>query len=109
MPDHDAAGEAAKELLIDEAFLREIRALLEEKKQVIFYGPPGTGKTFLAQRLAHALQPDPAKRDIVQFHPSSSYEDFFEGFGRRSTTRGRWSTSCARVRSHSWRGRGGGP
>ena len=80
MPDHDALGEAAKELLIDEAFLREIRALLEEKKQVIFYGPPGTGKTFLAQRLAQALQPDPAKRDIVQFHPSSSYEDFFEGF-----------------------------
>ena len=80
MPDHDALGEAAKELLIDEAFLREIRALLQEKKQVIFYGPPGTGKTFLAQRLAQALQPDPAKRDIVQFHPSSSYEDFFEGF-----------------------------
>ncbi|MDC5697536.1 AAA family ATPase [Intrasporangium calvum] len=80
MPDHDALGEAAKELLIGEEFLREIRSLLEEKKQVIFYGPPGTGKTYLAQRFAQALQPDPAKRDIVQFHPSSSYEDFFEGF-----------------------------
>jgi 5-methylcytosine-specific restriction protein B len=80
MPDHDALGEAAKELLIGEEFLREIRSLLEEKKQVIFYGPPGTGKTYLAQRFAQAMQPDPAKRDIVQFHPSSSYEDFFEGF-----------------------------
>jgi 5-methylcytosine-specific restriction protein B len=79
-PTHDALGEAAADLLIDEAFLREIQGLLDEKKQVIFYGPPGTGKTFLAQRFAQALQPDPAKRDIVQFHPSSSYEDFFEGF-----------------------------
>lgn len=80
IPAHDALGEAASELLIGEDFLREIKALLEEKKQVIFYGPPGTGKTYLAQRFAAALQPDPAKRDIVQFHPSSSYEDFFEGF-----------------------------
>jgi 5-methylcytosine-specific restriction protein B len=80
MPDKDALGDAAADLLIDESFLREIKGLLEEKKQVIFYGPPGTGKTYLAQRFASALQPDPAKRDIVQFHPSSSYEDFFEGF-----------------------------
>ncbi|WP_404393028.1 McrB family protein [Humibacillus xanthopallidus] len=79
-PDKDALGDAAGDLLIDESFLREIKGLLEEKKQVIFYGPPGTGKTYLAQRFATALQPDPAKRDIVQFHPSSSYEDFFEGF-----------------------------
>jgi 5-methylcytosine-specific restriction protein B len=80
MPSHDAIGEAAAELLIEESFLREIQGLLDEKKQIIFYGPPGTGKTYLAQRFAQALQPDPAKRDIVQFHPSSSYEDFFEGF-----------------------------
>ena len=79
-PDKDALGDAAGDLLIEESFLREIKGLLEEKKQVIFYGPPGTGKTYLAQRFATALQPDPAKRDIVQFHPSSSYEDFFEGF-----------------------------
>ncbi|GAA2154323.1 5-methylcytosine-specific restriction protein B [Humibacillus xanthopallidus] len=79
-PDKDALGDAAADLLIEESFLREIKGLLEEKKQVIFYGPPGTGKTYLAQRFATALQPDPAKRDIVQFHPSSSYEDFFEGF-----------------------------
>jgi 5-methylcytosine-specific restriction protein B len=80
MPSHDAIGEAAAELLIEESFLRELHGLLEEKKQIILYGPPGTGKTYLAQRFAQALQPDPAKRDIVQFHPSSSYEDFFEGF-----------------------------
>lgn len=82
-PERDLIAEAAGELLVDEEFLREIGGLLEDKKQVIFYGPPGTGKTYLAQRYAAALQPDPTKRAIVQFHPSTSYEDFFEGFRPR--------------------------
>src|SRR5689334_8188369 len=29
--------------------LREIEALLIEKRQIIFYGPPGTGKTYVAR------------------------------------------------------------
>ena len=82
-PERDLVAEAAADLLVDEGFLREVEDLLQDKKQVIFYGPPGTGKTYLAQRLAAALQPDPAKRAIVQFHPSTSYEDFFEGFRPR--------------------------
>lgn len=82
-PDRDLIAEAAADLLVDEDFLREVQALLDDKKQVVFYGPPGTGKTFLAQRLAAALQPDAAKRAVVQFHPSTSYEDFFEGFRPR--------------------------
>ena len=41
-------------------FLREIEELLQEKGQVIFYGPPGTGKTYLADKFAAALQPDPS-------------------------------------------------
>src|SRR5699024_1234378 len=48
--------------------------------QVVFYGPPGTGKTFFARKLAEALVPDAERRPIVQFHPSTSYEDFFEGY-----------------------------
>ena len=24
--------------------------------------------------------PDPTRRSLVQFHPSTSYEDFFEGY-----------------------------
>ena len=48
--------------------------------EVIFYGPPGTGKTYVAQRLAQAIAGDPSRQVIVQFHPSSSYEDFFEGY-----------------------------
>ncbi|MGN6413730.1 AAA family ATPase [Flexivirga sp.] len=82
-PERDLIAEAAAELLVDEDFLREIHGLLEDKKQLIFYGPPGTGKTYLAQRLAAALQPDSTKRQVVQFHPSTSYEDFFEGFRPR--------------------------
>ena len=76
----DPIDAAASELLIDRTFLDDIVGLLEDKGQVILYGPPGTGKTFLAQRLAEALTPDSADRALVQFHPSTSYEDFFEGY-----------------------------
>ena len=47
---------------------------------MILYGPPGTGKTYLAQRLAVALAPKAEDRTLAQFHPSTSYEDFFEGY-----------------------------
>ncbi len=70
----------AEKLLVDPGFLEDIVKLLEDKGQVIFYGPPGTGKTYLARELARVLAPDPGQRALVQFHPSSSYEDFFEGY-----------------------------
>ena len=73
--------ELAAELLIDDAdFLEDIVELLQDKGQVILYGPPGTGKTYLARELAKELAPDEACRVLVQFHPSTSYEDFFEGY-----------------------------
>ncbi len=72
--------ELAEELLVDRMFLDDVVELLEDKGQVIFYGPPGTGKTYLARELARVLAPDPGQRALVQFHPSSSYEDFFEGY-----------------------------
>ena len=73
-------GTLAEELLVDRNFLEDIVNLLKDKGQVIFYGPPGTGKTYLARELARVLAPDPGQRALVQFHPSSSYEDFFEGY-----------------------------
>ena len=76
----DPIGIAARELLVDRSFLDDIVSLLEDKGQVILYGPPGTGKTYLAKRLAEALAPDSGFRGLVQFHPSTSYEDFFEGY-----------------------------
>ncbi len=70
----------AERLLVDVAFLEDIVDLLEDKGQVILYGPPGTGKTYLAQALAKELAPNESRRALVQFHPSTSYEDFFEGY-----------------------------
>ena len=76
----DPLIQASADLLLDQSFLEDIKSLLEETKQVIFYGPPGTGKTFVARRLAEAFAGDPARTMLVQFHPSTSYEDFFEGY-----------------------------
>ena len=70
----------AEELLVGPGFLEDIVELLEDKGQVILYGPPGTGKTYLAQALAKELAPTESCRTLVQFHPSTSYEDFFEGY-----------------------------
>jgi 5-methylcytosine-specific restriction enzyme B len=72
-------AEVAADLLMDQAELQKIAELLWERKQVIFYGPPGTGKTYLAKALARHLAEDGAVQ-LVQFHPSYTYEDFFEGF-----------------------------
>jgi 5-methylcytosine-specific restriction protein B len=69
----------AVSLLMDQAELDKIAGLLWERKQIIMYGPPGTGKTYLARELARHLTDDGAVK-LVQFHPSYTYEDFFEGF-----------------------------
>lgn len=73
-------ADLADELLLDEAWLQEVLDLLREKGQIVLYGPPGTGKTYVARRLAEHLAPDPARREVVQFHPSYSYEDFVQGY-----------------------------
>ena len=78
----------ADELLCDVSFVKDIVALLEDKRQVILYGPPGTGKTYFARQLAWTLTgiADDEEYEyegaysLVQFHPAYSYEDFFEGF-----------------------------
>ncbi|MEV1328539.1 DUF4357 domain-containing protein [Micromonospora costi] len=76
--------ELADELLVhDVAWLRELRDLLWDERQLVLYGPPGTGKTFLALKLAEFLGGGPEQVKLVQFHPSYSYEDFFEGFRPR--------------------------
>ena len=56
----------------------KVADLLWERKQIILYGPPGTGKTYLARELGRHLTDGAVK--LVQFHPSYTYEDFFEGF-----------------------------
>ncbi|MFF8248916.1 AAA family ATPase [Streptomyces anulatus] len=77
----DVTESIAAELLVhDRAWLEEVRELLTDDRQLVFYGPPGTGKTYLAMKLAEYFGGGPEQVKIVQFHPSYSYEDFFEGF-----------------------------
>ena len=59
--------------------LQDIIRDLQEKGQVIFYGPPGTGKTYVAREIAKQCRLNGGDFEIVQFHPSYSYEDFVEG------------------------------
>lgn len=71
--------ELADELMISRTWLQHQADLLWRRRQMIFYGPPGTGKTFLARKVARHLT-EPSAVKLVQFHPSYTYEDFFEGF-----------------------------
>lgn len=87
-PPVDAVDELAvlaERLLVPKSLLEDIVALLEDKGQVVLYGPPGTGKTYVARELARILAPDPNRRMLVQFHPSTTYEDFFEGYRPEET------------------------
>jgi 5-methylcytosine-specific restriction protein B len=79
--------ELAASLHMSAEWLQDLVDLLAERQQIILYGPPGTGKTYLAQAIArHITQRDAIR--LVQFHPSYSYEDFFEGFRPRESADG---------------------
>ncbi|MFW0786142.1 AAA family ATPase [Gordonia sp. CPCC 206044] len=75
----DADANLAERLHVPQEWLQECVDLLRDRPQLIFYGPPGTGKTYLAKELARYLAGD-SNVEIVQFHPTYSYEDFFEGY-----------------------------
>ena len=70
----------ASELMWEPDRLRMVIHGLEDKGQIIFQGPPGTGKTFVARRIAQWYREQGGDYQIVQFHPSYTYEDFVEGF-----------------------------
>lgn len=56
--------------------IKDIKNLLEFKKQIILQGAPGTGKTYTAKKVAEAMG---CRYEIIQFHPSYTYEDFVRG------------------------------
>lgn len=74
-------SDALADLFMEEAELDKIMALWRRKRNLILQGAPGTGKTFIARRLAYLLmaQRDGGRVQMVQFHQSSSYEDFIQG------------------------------
>lgn len=57
------------------------QAIADEKSpNVIMYGPPGTGKTYsVFNSLDFVCQGDSSRYELLQFHPSFTYEDFIEG------------------------------
>ena len=72
--------ELAGSLLWETRDLQKIIDGLKDRRQVIFQGPPGTGKTYVAKRIAEWCGEQGGGYEIVQFHPSYSYEDFVEGY-----------------------------
>jgi len=72
--------QVAGSLHMNQADLQEIVDLLQRRQQLVLFGPPGTGKTYVAKELGKHLVGDPSRVRLVQFHPSYSYEDFFEGY-----------------------------
>jgi hypothetical protein len=84
-PPHDGVlpkvdAQLAAKLHLPAGWLDGLLGMLEEKKQLILYGPPGTGKTFVAQHIGRHLEAHGGGFRLVQFHPSYTYEDFFEGY-----------------------------
>jgi len=77
--------ECSEETGIDETELQRWVNNINRKGQIILQGPPGTGKTFIAKKLAeHLTKGKDGFSEIIQFHPSYSYEDFIQGIRPRT-------------------------
>lgn len=79
--------------------------ILLHKKQVVLQGAPGTGKTYMAKILARYLAKNEKNIDIIQFHPSYSYEDFVQGYkpteqGGLRITNGIFLDICRKALTH---------
>ena len=77
-----STADAMKGLFMPEEEFESIVTGLKTKQNIILQGPPGVGKTFIAKRIAKCLIgiDDPSRIEMVQFHPSYSYDDFIRGW-----------------------------
>lgn len=71
-----------REVFLSGDALKELKGLLLRKRNLILQGAPGTGKTFAAKRLAYTImgQKDDMRIQSVQFHQSTSYDEFVYGY-----------------------------
>lgn len=77
----------SREAFFEDCFMNEVdydrlKTLLKRKKNVLLQGAPGTGKTYTAKRLVWSLmgETDFNRLKMVQFHQSTSYEEFICGY-----------------------------
>jgi MoxR-like ATPase len=97
--------EALEDLFIDRATFECLLRTLERKRNIVLEGAPGVGKTFVARRLAYAFLKvkDRSRVELVEFHPSYSYEEFVRGWrpganGSLAVLSGAFLDFCERAR-----------
>lgn len=82
MPDGYTDEDFLSDVFMEKADFEELKALLKRKQNIILQGAPGTGKTYAAKRLTWAMmgRKDSSRVQQVQFHQSTSYDDFVYGY-----------------------------
>jgi 5-methylcytosine-specific restriction protein B len=78
-------NECEENTSFEKAQLERWVRVIERKRQAILHGAPGTGKTYIAEQLAeHLIGSGNGFKELVQFHPAYTYEDFIQGIRPQS-------------------------